>query len=161
MAKYATAALLALLLAPASMACTSPAIGTLEDLMTQTTWTDETGSYFTRREATVRIELPELATAGYGCLRWNVRIILPTGFALRPDSEGNAGASSFADLTPSQSATFEIALPQRHGNWHHEYARGWLRVQVRNPLADAGVFLARREGSPVWLFPVRFKVSGN
>ena len=52
-------AILALLAAPA-LACTSPATGTLEDMMKQAIWTDTVGTISNNPYATVHVALPAL-----------------------------------------------------------------------------------------------------
>lgn len=53
----ATVLALAALARPAWATCTSPAVGTLADIMRQATWPVVTGSNWTTRTATVRIAL--------------------------------------------------------------------------------------------------------
>ena len=152
------ASLLALA-APVALACTSPATGTLEDMMRQATWTTETKAMhrgYGYRDANVRIALPALATPGNTCLTWSVELILPPDFGAALDDEGDAGATSFTDLAATASAAFVVTVPLRRENEHQE--RAWLRVKVRNPTDDPGITLVRADGSPLWLYPVTFKV---
>lgn len=154
-------ATLVALAATASMACTTPATGTLTDAMTQAVWSTQTGSRYLTRRATIRISMPALADAGFGCLRWRVELVLPPGHAMAEDDEGNPDATELVNLAPSEVATFDVALPPRLGNHHVQYDRAWLRVRVRNPMDSPGVYLAQADGSPLWLYPVTVKVSGN
>ena len=151
------ASLLALA-APVALACTSPATGTLEDMMRQATWTTEAvvRQNYPYDTASVRIALPALATPGNTCLTWSVELILPPGFWVVVDGQRNAGATSFAGLAATASAIFVVTMPLRRENEHQE--RAWLRVKVRNPTDDPGITLARADGSPLWLYPVTLKV---
>lgn len=152
---------LAALLATHAHPCTSPATGTLHDLMQQATWTRETGSSYTRRDARVRVALPALAPAGFGCLTWNVSLVLPPGVSMATDDEGAATASSRTGLAAADVATFNVRLGARAHNSEVRYEQGWLRIRVRNPLADAGVYLAQDDGSPLWILPVVFQLAGD
>ena len=153
------AALAAVALAWPAFACTTPATGTLEDLMAQAAWTTQTGSDFADRRAQINISLPALAGAGFGCLRWSVELVAPVGVTVAQDSEGNAGALSYSDLAATASVKFDIRVAHRLHNDEVRYEQAWLKVRVRNPLADAGVYLARQGGSPLWLYPVLVRFS--
>ena len=153
-----TIALLAALLATHAHPCTSPATGTLHDLMQQATWTREAGNHFTRRTARVRVALPALAPAGFGCLQWEVALVLPEGVSMATDGEGEATASSRTGLAATAVVAFDVRLAPRADNSEIRHEQGWLRIRVRNPLADAGVFLAQAEGSPLWIYPVVFQL---
>lgn len=153
-------ALVALAGAPA-LACTSPATGTLEDMMAQATWTRETGSSYTRRDAKVHVALPALAPRGFGCLTWNVALVLPQGVSMATDDEGDATASSRTGLAADAVATFDVRLGRRAHNSEIRYEQGWLRIRVRNPLDNADVFLNRQGGSPLWIYPVVFQLAGD
>ena len=134
--RVAIATLLAVLAAPAAWAtCTSPAVGTLEDIMAQATWTEATGSNWHTRTA-------------------HMRIALPAGASMKADDEGNAGAASYAGLAADATAEFAIQVASAAHNGEVRRERGWLRVQARNPDESPGVYRARASGSPVWLYPV-------
>ena len=144
------ALILAALAAPAIACPETPPSSVLEDAMRQATWTTETGRY-NARYAFVSISLPALPE----CLTWSVDLVLRHDFGVNPDSDGNPGASSHADLASDAAATFWVSLPQTY--LRYEYVRGWLRVKVRNPIDDAGAVIVRANGSLMWLYPVRFK----
>ena len=141
--------------APTALACTTPAAGTLEDMMAATVWTQETGSnYRPDRNANVRIALPALAAGGFGCLQWNVELLLGAGMAVK-----DGGATTYTALAASATATFALVLDAPAHEVRYETAV--LRVKVRNPNADPGVVLHRPSGSPVWLFPVRVQFAND
>ena len=144
-----------------ALACTSPATGTLEDMMMQAIWTEHVGTIATDRRAIIHIELPALNVTGFDCLTWNVELILPPGFQMRFGNDGARGPTSYTGLAASEHRTFSVDMPGRDHQDSVEILRGWLRVQVRNPLDSAGVYLARADGSPLWLYPIRFQVAGR
>ena len=150
------AAILALCAAPA-LACTSPATGTLEDMMKQAIWTDTVGTIATTPYATVHVALPALDVPGFDCLTWDVELLLPPDFRMRYPTE----ASSAANLAASANKTFRVQMARRDHQSAVEIVRTWLRVKVRNPLASPGVYLANATGSSLWLYPVKFQVSGR
>lgn len=139
--------------------CTTPATGTLEDMMAQATWTTETGSNWppVDRTAQVTIALPALNVNGHDCLTWSVELVLPPGVVMADDAEGNPKPASKTGLATSASATFDVVVAPRLHDHHVQYLRGWLRVKVRNPSDDPGKVLHRASGSPLWLYPVSFK----
>ena len=128
--RIAIATLLAALAAPAAWAtCTSPATGTLEDVMAQATWTEATGSNWHTRTAHVRIALPALAAHPWNCHTWSVELVLPAGASMKADAEGNAGAASYAGLAASATAEFAIQVAAAAHNGEIRKERGWLRVR--------------------------------
>ena len=143
----------AALFSTACLACTSPAVGTLEDVMAQATWTAKTGSdWNSNRAASVRIALPALDVAGRDCLTWSATLVLPAGATLT--TEGDTGIR--AGLAAGATATFALRVaPTSHSNEVRD-ERGWLRVTVRNPLDSPDVVLHGASGSPLWLYPVDF-----
>lgn len=146
-------ALLASLLSISTWACTSPAVGTLEDMLTQATWTVESGSnWSTSRTATVRVALPALNVTGHSCLTWSAVLVLPQGVTLADDATAVRNG-----LAASAAATFPVVVESAAHDDEVRYERGWLRIQVRNPHDDPGVVLHRASGSPMWLFPVNFQ----
>lgn len=139
----------------AEISCTSPATGTLEDLMAQATWTVESGSnWHSNRTAAVRIALPELGRRGFGCLTWSVTVVLPQGVTLASED----APSAVSNLAAGALATFSVVVERARHNNEVRVERGWFRVQIRNPDADPGVTLARGSGSPVWLYPIAFQL---
>ena len=136
-----------------SLACTSPAVGTLEDLMKQTTWAYEVGSdYWRDRDAKVQIALPALDAIGWRCLVWNVELVLPPSVNM---AATGATATRHTALAANATATFDV-VHDSVGLYEIRNERGWLVVQVRNPTDDPGVVLHRADGSPRWFFPVNF-----
>ena len=150
------AAILALCAAPA-LACNTPATGTLEDMMKQAIWTEAVGTANTNRQVTVHVALPALNVAGYDCLTWDVEIVLPPGFRMRR-RDGDILPTAVTGLAAAAHHVFSVDMPGRDHISSRETVRGWLRVKVRNPLADAGVYLATASGSPLWLYPIQFHV---
>ena len=157
-----TTIIAALLLASTgALACTSPATGTLEDIMRQATWTDEAGTIGTHSKATIHVALPALALHGFSCLTWNVEIVLPPVFRMDSDHNGEFAPTAAVGLASDAHHVFLVDMPGRDNNTSVEVVRGWLRVKIRNPLDSPGVFLSTKDGSPLWLYPIRFQVSGN
>lgn len=144
---------LAAVMCSGAWACTTPASGTLEDAMTQATWTVETGSdWNSNRNASVRIALPALDVHGRDCLTWSVTLVLPQGVSLAAEDATTVASG----LAAGAVATFAVVLD---GTSHSNEVRdeqGWFRVTVRNPLDDPGLVLHRSTGSPLWLYPIRF-----
>ena len=139
-------------------ACTSPATGTLEDMMAQTTWTVESGSNWnSNRAASVRIALPALDVTGHRCLTWSVTLVLPDGVSLASEDATAVRTGLAVDAV----ATFAVVVGRVAHNDEVRYERGWFRVRIRNPNDDPGVVLHRGSGSPVWLFPVTFQLGDD
>lgn len=139
---------------PSWAECTSPATGTLEDAMTQATWTVETGSDSNNnRNASVRIALPALDVLGRDCLTWSVELVLPRGVTLAAERATTVRSNLAADA----AATFAVVVEAASHSNEIRYERGWLRVKVRNPDEDTGLVLHRTTGSPLWLYPVNFQ----
>ena len=105
-------ALASLLVAASAWPCTTPAKGTMEDMMAQAVWSKDVGTYAVRaRKTKVTISLPALADSiGWNCLRWTVDIRLPDGVEADVDGDGNAEPTTHSNLTPSQSATFKLKV---------------------------------------------------
>ena len=142
----------------ATWACTSPATGTLEDMMAQATWTVESGSNWnSNRNTSVRIGLPALDVTGHRCLTWSVSLVLPEGASLASED----ASAVRADLAAGAVATFAVVVGRAAHNDEVRYERGWLRVRVRNPNDAPGVVLHRSSGSPLWLFPVTFQLGDD
>ena len=165
-----TAIVLLALLASPSFACVSPATAVLEDMMALATWTREIRNGTTQRQdATVRMALPVLDAGGFSCLTWNVELVLPRGISMAEDDDGDE-ASSQTGLAAGAPATFNVRLnkPVFSLAYYDESGRlatdavdtrieqGWLRVRVRNPLDDEGVYLANADGSRQWQYSVAF-----
>ena len=161
---WATTAAAAELPAHTVSACQSPDEVTLEDLLTQATWTAEVGkgaeASSARRSVNVAIALPALHTSAAGiwrCLHWNVELVLSgatTGATRLPSVRLAAGETAIQGrLASDEAAYFRLLLePQPAGR--HFAERAWLRVWLRNPSAPIGEHLRRANGSPFWLFPV-------
>lgn len=153
----ALATLLLALATPSWATCTSPAVGTMDDIVKQATWTVDVLSGW-RRPAAVRIALPALAEAPWSCLTWDVAIVLPPSATIANDAEGNATPTSYADLAAGATATFSVQMGRAAHSEGQGDERGWLRVKVRNPNDSPGVYQATPAGSPIWLLPVTFDV---
>ena len=146
--------ILAACIGTAAWACTTPAGGTLEDMMAQATWTVEAGSdWNSDRRSGVRIALPALDVTGHRCLTWSVELVLPPGVSVT----GEGASSSRTGLAADAEAAFSIAVETALHSNEVRYERGWFRVEVRNPNDDPGVVLHRVSGSPRWLFPIDFQ----
>ena len=140
--------------ATATWACTSPASGSLEDMMAQATWTVEAGSdWNSDRRSGVRIALPALDVTGHRCLTWSVDLVLPPGVSVT----GEGASTTRTGLAAGAEATFSVVVERALHNNEVRYERGWFRVKVRNPNDDPGVVLHRVSGSPRWLYPIDFQ----
>lgn len=122
---------------------------------------EDAGTYHTQSKATVHVALPALALQGFSCLTWDAEIVLPPVFRMNPDSNGDFPPKAVAGLASGAHHLFQVDMPGRDFSTSAEVVRGWFRIKVRNPLADAGVYLATKDGSPLWLYAVRFHVHGS
>ena len=149
--------------AGAAYPCTTPAKGTMEDVMAQAVYTKLAGSRLTRWRGPVdvSIKLPALAALpDTGCLRWSVTLRLPDVVTADPDAEGATTALTQTNLATSAKASFRLRFSPQILRSIYVH-RAWLEVRVRRSDADPGVTLARPDGSPRWLYPVDFQLEHN
>ena len=171
------------MLATAAWPCSKPDGLTLLALM-HPTWTVRTGSTSLAveppedgvdamptpmsspsRAAKVAIAMPAIGRGdeAFRCLTWDVELILPPGIGVKTDDDGNPGATTYTGLESTATAEFDLTLPALPQNEVRDW-QAWLRVKVRFPSDDAGVFLSYTNlpGGDQFMYPVTVQmVSGS
>lgn len=170
------------MLATMAWPCSKPDGFTLLALMQYPTWTVRTGSTISAeappedgvdatptsspgRAAKVAIAMPAIGRGdeAFRCLTWDVELILPPGIEVRTDDDGNPGVTVRMGLESTATTEFDLALPALPQNEVRDW-QAWLRVKVRFPSDDAGVFLPNVSfpGTYAWMYPVTVQMaSGN
>lgn len=128
----------------------------LDDLMRQATWTHEVGvETWGQRDGTVRIALPALDVAPWNCHTWNVALILPLGVTMA--TTGANTAQSHTGLATGATIDFDVVFDRTDMvNNEIRRSRGWLQIQVKNPIEDAHMVRHSASGSPYFLYPITF-----
>ena len=171
------------MLATAAWPCSKPDGYTLLALMQYPTWTVSTGNTSSveappedgadatptpmpspSRTAKVAIAMPAIGRGdeAFRCLTWDVELILPPGIGVKTDDDGNPGATMYTGLESTATAEFDLALPSPRQNEVLDW-QAWLRVKVRFPSDDAGVFLSYLDtpGGDEWLYPVTVQMASG
>ena len=171
------------MLATAAWPCSKPDGYTLLALMQYPTWTVRTGSKSSAedppedgvdamptpmsslsRAAKVAIAMPAIGRGdeAFRCLTWDVELILPPGIGVKTDDGGNPGATTYTGLESAAMAEFDLALPVPRENEILDW-QAWLRVKVRFPSDDVGVFLSYVDlpGGDEWLYPVTVQMASG
>ena len=171
------------MLATTAWPCSKPDGYTLLALMQYPTWTVRTGNTSSveappedgadatptpmsspSRTAKVAIAMPAIGRGNeaFRCLTWDVELILPPGIEVKTNDDGNPGATIHTALESTATAEFDLTLPALPRNEVRDW-QAWLRVKVRFPSDDAGVFLPNVSfpGAYAWMYPVTVQMASG